>query len=135
MTQISSFVISADVLIAAFSGNNRNKKVAIVILEKGLENNAYITEPDLIAFISHMAKKKPANELKCLVEDIQLVYKILVPSTNAVVGAISLIINKKIAYNEALLVEIMKENNLFVVYSFNLRPLAGLKVKRKYTGK
>ncbi len=135
MTQISSFVISADVLIAAFSGNNRNKKVAIVILEKGLENNAYITEPDLIAFISHMAKKKPANELKCLVEDIQLVYKMLVPSTNAIVGAISLMINKKIAYNEALLVEIMKENNLFVVYSFNLRPLAGLKVKRKYTGK
>jgi hypothetical protein len=63
------------------------------------------------------------------------VYKILVPSTNAIVGAISLMINKKIAYNEALLVEIMKENNLFVVYSFNLRPLAGLKVKRKYTGK
>ena len=135
MTQNSSFVISADVLIAAFSGNNKNKNAATLILDKGMNNSAYITEPDLIAFISHMAKKKPANELKYLVEDIQLVYKILVPSTNAIVGAISLMINQKIAYNEALLVEIMKENNLFVVYSFNLRPLAGLKVKRKYTGK
>lgn len=131
----NAFVISADVLIAAFSGNNKNKKAATKILEKGIENNAYITEPDLIAFISHMTKKKSSIDLKHLIKDLQLVFKIQKQSNNAIVGAISLAKSKKLDYNVALLLEILKENNLSVVYSFGLKPVVGVKVKRTYTGK
>jgi predicted nucleic acid-binding protein len=130
MIQTSAFVISTDVLIAAFSDNNRNKKAATAILEKGIENNAFITEPDLIAFISYMVKQKSFVDLKLLVEDIQSVYKILKPSANAIVNAVFFAANKKTDYSAALLIEIMKENNLSVVYSFSLRPAIGFKVKR-----
>lgn len=130
MMQTRAFVISEDVLIAAFSDNNRNKKAATEILEKGIDDNAFITEPDLMAFISYMIKKKSIVDLKLLVEDIQSVYKILKPSNNAIVEAISFTENKKTNYNAALLIEIMRENNLSVVYSFSLRPVIGFKVKR-----
>lgn len=131
----NAFVISADVLIAAFSSNNKNKKAATKILEKGIENNAFITEPDLIAFISHVIKKKSAIDLKHLIEDIQLVFRTLTPSNNAIVGATSLVKSKKLDYNTALLIEIMKENNISVIYSFNLKSINGLNVKRAYTRK
>jgi len=130
MASNNSFLISADVLISAFSPNKRNKNAAIIILEKGIKNKACIVESDFLEFISVIIQKKYVGDIKTLVEDLQAVYKIIKPSNKAIVGAISVAKNKKKDYNVALLIEMMKENNLSVIYSFGLKPVTGFKVKR-----
>lgn len=129
-----SFFISADILVTAFSRTKIKTKGAISVLERGILNNAYISSESLIEFIEIMNKNHyPIEYIQDIVKDLQIVYKIAYPASKTIFGATELSKIHKLNYKEALLIQLMFENNCSILYTnnFKLNKRLGIKIKNQ----
>ncbi|MEI8364365.1 MAG: hypothetical protein WCF78_02825 [archaeon] len=133
---VDKCLINTDVLIAAYTNNDKDRKESArnLILKLYNEHKACISIQNLEEYANITRGKLKISDKEKLKEDlinIQNMFEIIHYNQSTVSDALSLSFEKNINFYDALLLQNMLDNNITTIYTFNendFKKIKGIKV-------
>lgn len=124
------FFIDAGILITAFSekGKKERREIASRILGAGIRK-AHISQESIIDLINSLLSKNSYNAeaITEIIEDLQLVFKIINCSKEQILQAIKLTDKTKIDFRDAIIAQAMIDNNIVIIFTENTKEFKKIK--------
>jgi predicted nucleic acid-binding protein len=118
------FFIDAGILITAFSEKEKKERriIAARVLDAGI-SKAHISQESIIDLVNSLLSKNSSDTEAIIeiIEDLQLVFKVITCSKEQILKAIRLTEKPKMNLKDAIIAQAMIDNNIEIIFTENTK--------------